>query len=196
MAGSILKSAIKAKINSGDWPTVLSDELLEMCYQVARYNSQSRNSLDQIDQKNLWIALHKQPAGYSDISFCVTGLTHSSLQHHDNRPALCMHYLRQAGEEVTAEVGIWRLWNPPTDAPRASDIQLDAKSAEEQAEDIKRIAGNLNKTLEEREDGEPNPLDEPLRPSRSGYYPRDKRNKDDKDTKDDQEAKNRLTGTQ
>ena len=87
-----------------------------------------------IDQKNLWIAMHEQPVGYNDIAFCVTGLTHSSLRHHNNRIALCMEYLRQAGDKITADAGIWRLWGPPDD-PRASEIH-DTKTTAEQAEEL------------------------------------------------------------
>ena len=45
------KAAIRSKINSGDWPTQPSNEILDMCCEIAQYNSQSRNNEDMIDQK-------------------------------------------------------------------------------------------------------------------------------------------------
>ena len=128
--------------------------------------------------------MHKQPVGYDEVNFCLHGLNHSSLQHHNGRTALCMQYLRQAADPVTAESGIWRLWDPPLDIPRASELQEMVDP-----EEIKRIEGNLDSTLEERKDGKENPLDEALRPPRSGFYPRDQRSKSDQRGKSDQETK-------
>ena len=155
--------AIRSKIDSGDWPTPISNEMLDRCCEVAQYNSQSRNALDMIDQKNLWIRMHKQPVGYDEVNFCLKGLNHSSLQHYNGRTALCMQYLRQAGVAVTAETGIWRLWESPLEVPRASEIQELVDP-----EEIKRIKGNIDDTLENRKDGKGNPLDEALSPPRSG----------------------------
>ena len=51
------KAAVKAKINSGEWSTHLSEQLLENIYEIVRYDSQSRNSEDMIEQKRLGMTL-------------------------------------------------------------------------------------------------------------------------------------------
>ena len=63
------KAAIRGKINSGDWPTQPSSDILDRCCEIAQYNSQSRNVEDMIDQKNLWIWMFKEPTGFDNISF-------------------------------------------------------------------------------------------------------------------------------
>ena len=55
------KAAVKARINSGERSTHLSEELLEKIYEVVKYDSQSRNSEDMIEQKRFWIQLFKEP---------------------------------------------------------------------------------------------------------------------------------------
>ena len=65
------KAAIRSKINSGDWPTQPSSDILDWCCEIAQYNSQSRNIDDMIDQKNLWIRMFKEPNGYDNISFLL-----------------------------------------------------------------------------------------------------------------------------
>ena len=109
-----------------------------------------------------------------------------------------MQYLRQAAEAVTAEAGIWRLWDPPTDVPRASEIHAamyatnsDTKTADEQAEELKKINRNLERPLSEFEEGKENPLFEALKPPRTGHH-RDQRTKDDQKAKEDQKAKQAL----
>ena len=47
------------RINSGDWPTDFPPKLVEACYNVALYDSESRNEEDQWDQKELWINMHE-----------------------------------------------------------------------------------------------------------------------------------------
>ena len=49
---TLSKAAIRTKINSGEWPTPLSNEILDWCCEIAQYNSQSRNHEDIIEQKN------------------------------------------------------------------------------------------------------------------------------------------------
>ena len=78
-----------------------------------------------------------------------------------------MQYLRQAADPVTAESGIWRLWEAPSDVPRASDIQELVDP-----EEIKRIEGNIDSRLEDRKDGKENPLDKELSPHRSKGFAR------------------------
>ena len=53
----------------------------------------------------------------------------------------------------------------PKDVPRAEIVAKEEMNMD--PEDVKRIRHNLDNTLEERVDGEPNPLDEPLSPSRN-----------------------------
>ena len=115
----ITKDSIKTKINSGDWSTALPEELLEERYEIARYNTHSRNVHDMIDQKNLWIKMHKATIGYDPTGFRVSGLSHSSLQHHGNMTAKCLQYLQQASAPVHADAGIWRLWEDPQDVPQS-----------------------------------------------------------------------------
>ena len=35
-----------------------------------------------------------------------------------------MQYLRKAGNEVTAESGQWRLWEPSLDVPKAETVRM------------------------------------------------------------------------
>ena len=89
---NLSKAAIRTKINSGEWPTPLSNDILDRCCEIAQYNSQSRNHEDIIEQKNLWIKMFKEPVGYDDKRFCLEGLNHSSLQHQGR--TLCMQSFR------------------------------------------------------------------------------------------------------
>ena len=54
---TLSKAAIRTNINSGEWPTPLSNDILDRCCEIAQYNSQSRNYEDIIEQKNLWIKM-------------------------------------------------------------------------------------------------------------------------------------------
>ena len=94
-----------------------------------------------------------------------------------------MQYLRKAGAEVTAESGIWRLWETPKDVPRASQAQSDEMQVDH--EELKRIKGNLDDALENRVDGKDNPLDRSLSPSRSTR----RRSKDERRSKDQRRDK-------
>ena len=49
------KIAIRQKIDSGEWPTPLSDKLRRDCAEVAQYNIASRNEQDMLEQKRLYI---------------------------------------------------------------------------------------------------------------------------------------------
>ena len=108
---------------------MLPDELLEECYQVARYNAQSRNIYDQRDQKNLWIKMHEHTNGYDSSGFRVYGLSHPSLQHHDNMTAKCLQYLQKASDPVHPAHGAWRLWEDPLFIPKASETYADRAPA-------------------------------------------------------------------
>ena len=144
------KAAIRSKINSGDWPTQPSNEIFDMCCEVAQYNSQSRNVEDMVDQKNLWIKMFKGPMCYDRLSFFVQALAHSSLMHHGRTP-LCLQHLRQGSGEVSAESGQWRLWDPPQDVPRAAEVM--AKKDEEskyESKYLSRVSADINRALATR----------------------------------------------
>ena len=85
------KAAIRAKIDSGEWLTPLTDHILDRCCEVAQYNIASRNADDIIDQKNLWLKMLKEPTGYSVTEFAL-GLNHSSLTHKGATPLACNIY--------------------------------------------------------------------------------------------------------
>ena len=140
------KAAIRGKINSGDWPTQPSSDILDRCCEIAQYNSQSRNVEDMIDQKNLWIRMFKEPTGFDNISFFVEGLSHSSLMHHGRTP-LCMQYLRMGGEEVSAEESLWRLWEAPADVPRAADVRAMEQQSNPEAQYLSRVQGDIDRAL-------------------------------------------------
>ena len=157
------KPAIRDKLDSGEWPTPLTDRMRDRCAEVAQYNIASLSEDDIIDQKNLWIKMLEEPTAYSTKEFAL-GLNHSSLTVKGATP-YCMRYLRDVSNKVTAESGIWRLWSQPKDVPRAEIVAKMELNVD--PEDAKRIRHNIDNTLEERVDGEPNPLDEPLSPPRN-----------------------------
>ena len=45
------KASVRQMIDSGDWPTPLTDSIRNECAKVAEYNAQSLNEEDQIEQK-------------------------------------------------------------------------------------------------------------------------------------------------
>ena len=97
--------------------------------------------------------MFKEPVGYDDERFYLEGLNHSSLQHNGRLP-LCMQYLRKVAEEVTAETGQWRLWEPSQDVPRAQTVYMTEMQLQpENVSELKRIKGNLENTLENRKEG-------------------------------------------
>ena len=124
----VTKDTIRAKINSGEWSTTLPEELIEECYQLARFDSQSRNVYDQRDQKNLWIKMHQQTIGYDPTGFRVNGLSQPSLQHHNDMTAKCLQYLQKASDPVHQAHGVWRLWENPLSIPKASETYADRAS--------------------------------------------------------------------
>ena len=72
-----------------------------------------------------------------------------------------MRYLRiAANSDVTAESGIWRLWDAAKDVPRAEVVYKESKKGD--PDDEERIQHNINNTLDNRKDGPPNPLEEAL----------------------------------
>ena len=147
------KAAIGTKINSGEWPTPLSNDILDRCCEIAQYTSQSRNHEDIIEQKHLWIKMVKEPVGYDDKRFCLEWLNYISLQHLGRTP-LCMQYLRKVKDEVTAETGQWRLWEPSQDVPRAETVYMTEMQLQpENISELKRIKGNLEDVLENRKEG-------------------------------------------
>ena len=57
------------KIDSGDWDEEFPNGLVDLCYDVALYDPESRNAEDQWEQKELWIKIHKAVALYSETGF-------------------------------------------------------------------------------------------------------------------------------
>ena len=51
-------------IDSGEWPTPLTNSMREHCARVAQYNIASLNAEDIIDQKNLYIKAMMEPSEY------------------------------------------------------------------------------------------------------------------------------------
>ena len=105
-----------------------------------------------------------------------------------------MQYLRKAGAEVSAESGIWRLWEAPQDVPRASTVRMvEMQLDPEDVSTLKRIKGNLDDVLENRKEGDK--LNRSLTPPRSARQ-RSKSNKGERrgkgsakgDGKGDQDA--------
>ena len=68
---------------------------MDQCYEVARYNTHSKNVLDMQDQKQLWIKMHEATIGYDQLGFRTKGLSHPAFQHHEKKTAKCMTYLRR-----------------------------------------------------------------------------------------------------
>ena len=75
---SVTKDSIKSKLDSGIWSTLLPEELIEPCYQVARHNTHSRNVHDMEEQKELWIKMHEATDGYDKVAFRA-GLSHHAF---------------------------------------------------------------------------------------------------------------------
>ena len=70
------------KIDSGDWPTEFPKERIDFYYNVALYDSESRNEQDQWDQKELWIKMHEATEMYNQTAF-REGLKADAFIHHD-----------------------------------------------------------------------------------------------------------------
>ena len=47
------------QIDSSDWIDEFPKELVDLCYEVALYDPESRNEEDQWDQKELWFNMHE-----------------------------------------------------------------------------------------------------------------------------------------
>ena len=93
-------------IDSGDWPTPLTEHMRDECAKVAQYDIRSLNAQDIIDQKWLYIKAFMAPSEYKKDYFSLS-LGHSSLTIQGNTPE-CMRYLRTgANSEVTPQIGIW-----------------------------------------------------------------------------------------
>merc|ERR1711989_114923 len=121
------KAAIKSKINSGDWSSQPTKEIIDMCCEIGQYDSQSRNIDDMIEQKKLWLMMFMATKGYDRLSFYSEGLVHGSVLHHGKLP-LCLQHLRTGSKPIHPDVGEWRLWEDPTFTPPAKEVA--AKKAE------------------------------------------------------------------
>ena len=181
------KAGIRDKLDSGEWPTPLTDQMLDHVARVAQYNIASLNAEDIKDQKNLYIKMMQEPTAFDPPAFGL-GLTHSSLTHNGATP-LCMKYLRDFNKKITAETGIWRLWSLAKDVARAEIIAKQELDMD--PEEKKRIQHNIDNPLDQRKEGKPNPLDEALEPPRD--IPRAKGGgKGDKDARDKGRARNKV----
>ena len=154
------KSPIRQMIDSGDWPTPLTDSMRNECANVAEYNAQSLNEEDQIEQKELYIRMFKEPTEYDKYGIGL-GLVQPTFTIDGTLP-LCLRYLQDAqSKEVKATEGIWRLWDPPKDVDRAS-VLCASSQRKSQMDEITRIHHNVTNSLAERISGERNPIDETL----------------------------------
>ena len=107
-------------IESGEWPTPFPKELIDMCYNVALYDSESRNEEDQWDQKELWIKMHEATELCDPLAF-REGLKADAFIHHDGVTHKCMTFLQEASKKVDKKLGIWRLWHDSQTIARASE---------------------------------------------------------------------------
>ena len=106
------------KIDSGDWPTPFP-KLIDMCYNVALYDSEPRNEEDQWDQKELWIKMHEATELYDPLAF-REGLKADAFIHHDGVMHKCMTFLQEASKKDEKKLGTWRLSYEPLNIARAS----------------------------------------------------------------------------
>ena len=121
------KETILSKVNEGNWRHSLPQHLLKECYEVVRYNAQSKNEEDMYEQKDLWIKMHEATRGYDVSGFRTKALSHESFQHDKDEfgrgvTHKCMVYLQKASDPVDVRKGEWRLWDAPQAVRRAKDI--------------------------------------------------------------------------
>ena len=110
--------------------------------------------------------MFKEPTGFESKSFFLEGLNHSSLLHNGRTP-LCMQYLRKGGGEVSAEEGLWRLWEAPADVPRAADVRAMEQQMNPEAQSLRRLQGDIDRALATRKESLDDKVNRPLTPSRS-----------------------------
>ena len=71
------KETIPSKVIPGSWKISLPHKLLDLCYEVVRYNAQSKNEEDMRQQKELWIKMHEATRGYDVSGFRIKALRHN-----------------------------------------------------------------------------------------------------------------------
>ena len=123
---------------------------------MAQHNAQrSLNQEDQLEQKSLYIKLMKEPIEYDKEAFALA-LSRAPFVYEGRLP-LCMKYIQDgAKKDVNPHEGLWRLWDPPKDVPRAKEVyELSLKKDPKEEE---RLRHNVNSTLEERRSPDPDPL--------------------------------------
>ena len=76
-------------IDSGDWPTPITEDMRNECAKVAEFNAQSMNAEDQLEQKTLYLKMFKEPIEYDREAFAL-GLLGSALAI-DSRLPLCLN---------------------------------------------------------------------------------------------------------
>merc|ERR1711867_228584 len=140
------KATIRSKINSGEWASQPTKEILDKCCEIGQYNSQSRNIDDMIEQKRLWLMMFKATKGYDRLSFYAEGLIHGSVLHQGKLP-LCLQHLRVGVQPLSPETGEWRLWEDPLDVPPAAEVA--AKKAEA-SKYLSRVTESVNSALPSR----------------------------------------------
>ena len=77
-------------IDSGDWPTPLTDSMRNECAKAAEYNAQSLNEQDQFEQKALYIRMFREPTEYDQVGIGL-GLVQPTFTI-DGRLPLCLRY--------------------------------------------------------------------------------------------------------
>ena len=130
------KETIPSKVTTGCWQISLPHKLLDLCYEVVRYNAQSKNEEDMYQQKELWIKMHEATRGYDVSGFRTKALRHESFQHDKDEAGRgvthkCMTYLQRASDPVDVRKGEWRLWEAPQAVERAKVLYERTKNSDE-----------------------------------------------------------------
>ena len=113
------KETIYSNVTPGNWTISLPNKLLDLCYEVVRYNAQSKNEEDMWQQKELWIKMHEATRGYDVRGFRTKALSHESFQHDVDEAGRgvthkCMTYLQKASDPVDAKKGKMEAVGGPT----------------------------------------------------------------------------------
>ena len=103
-----------SNINTEIWNNTLPEDLVKDCYELALYDSESRNEEDQQDQKDLWIRMFERTKSYEEgVNAMTSWLQTEAFQHYGNKTHRVLQFLQESCQKVTKKTGKWNLWYPP-----------------------------------------------------------------------------------
>ena len=117
----------KLSDNAQAWnDNVLPQDLFNECFDLALYETESRNEEDQLEQKDLWIRMFECTQSYEEgLNAMHSWLQVEAFQHSGKKTHKVLQFLQESCQKVTKKSGKWNLWY---DALKGVERARDSKN--------------------------------------------------------------------